>query len=69
MKFLTLADWTGMVGTELLFAQSYQSYGLAPSTLNQQPSTFLLVTATVEQLENGRGFSLLVLRAGKLRTK
>ena len=28
MKFLTLADWTGMVETEL-FAQTYKSYGLA----------------------------------------
>ena len=27
MKFLTLADWTGMVETEL-FAQTYKSYGL-----------------------------------------
>jgi DNA polymerase III alpha subunit len=28
MKFLTLADWTGMVETEL-FASTYRSYGLA----------------------------------------
>ena len=28
MKFLTLADWTGMVETEL-FAQIYKSYGRA----------------------------------------
>jgi len=28
MKFLTLADWTGMVETEL-FAQTYKCYGLA----------------------------------------
>ncbi len=28
MKFLMLADWTGMVETEL-FAQTYKSYGLA----------------------------------------
>ena len=28
MKFLMLADWTGMVETEL-FAQAYKSYGLA----------------------------------------
>jgi hypothetical protein len=28
MKFLTLADWTGMVETEL-FAQTYRTYGLA----------------------------------------
>ena len=30
MKFLTLADWTGMVETEL-FAHTYKSYGLATS--------------------------------------
>jgi hypothetical protein len=35
MKFLTLADWTGIVETELF------------STLNQEPSTFSPVTATV----------------------
>jgi hypothetical protein len=28
MKFLTLADWTGIVETEL-FAQTYKNYGLA----------------------------------------
>src|SRR5262245_24965892 len=28
LKVLTLADWTGMVETEL-FAQTYKSYGLA----------------------------------------
>jgi len=28
MKFLTLADWTGLVETEL-FAATYKSYGLA----------------------------------------
>jgi hypothetical protein len=28
MKFLTPADWTGMVETEL-YAQTYKSYGLA----------------------------------------
>ena len=61
MKFLTLADWTGMVETEL-FAQSYRNYGLA--TIRYP---VLEVTATVEPFENGRGFSLRVLRAGKPR--
>jgi hypothetical protein len=28
MKFLSLADWTGIIETEL-FAQTYRSYGLA----------------------------------------
>ena len=61
MKFLTLADWTGMVETEL-FAQTYKSYGLATVRY-----PVLEVTATVEPFENGRGFSLRVQRAGKPR--
>ena len=61
MKFLTLADWTGMMETEL-FAQTYKSYGLATVRY-----PVLEVTATVEPFENGRGFSLRVLRAGKPR--
>ena len=61
MKFLTLADWTDMVETEL-FAQTYKSYGLATVRY-----PVLEVTATVEPFENGRGFSLRVLRAGKPR--
>jgi DNA-directed DNA polymerase III PolC len=63
MKFLTLADWTGMVETEL-FAATYRSYGLATVRY-----PVLEVTATVEPFENGRGFSLRVLRAGKPRKK
>ncbi len=62
MKFLTLADWTGMVETEL-FAQTYRSYGLATVRY-----PVLEVTATVEPFENRKGFSLRVLRAGKPRT-
>ena len=62
MKFLTLADWTGMVETEL-FAQTYKSYGLATVRY-----PVLEVTATVEPFENGHGFSLRVLRAGNPRT-
>ena len=50
MKFLTLADWTGMVETEL-FAQTYKSYGLATVRY-----PVLEVEATVEPFENGRGF-------------
>ena len=61
MKFLTLADWTGMVETEL-FAPTYRSYGLATVRY-----PVLEVTAKVEAFENGRGFSLMVLRAGKPR--
>ena len=63
MKFLTLADWTGMVETEL-FAATYKSYGLATVRY-----PVLEVVARVEPFENGRGFSLRVLRAGKPRTK
>jgi DNA polymerase III alpha subunit len=61
MKFPTLADWTGMVETEL-FAQTYKSYGLATVRY-----PVLEVTAKVEPFENGRGFSLRVMRAGKPR--
>ena len=61
MKFLTLADWTGIVETEL-FAPTYRNYGLATV---RYPA--LEVTATVEPYESGRGFSLRVLHAGKPR--
>jgi len=63
MKFLTLADWTGMVETEL-FAPAYRSYGLATVRY-----PVLEVTATVEPFENGNGFSLRVHRAGKPRVR
>ena len=63
MKFLTLADWTGMVETEL-FAPTYRTYGLATVRY-----PVLEVTAKVEAFENGRGFSLRVLRAGKPRSR
>jgi DNA polymerase III alpha subunit len=63
MKFLTLADWTGMVETEL-FAQTYKSYGLATVRY-----PVLEIEARVEAYENGKGFSLRVMRAGKPRIK
>jgi error-prone DNA polymerase len=63
MKFLTLADWTGMVETEL-FAQTYRSYGLATVRY-----PVLEIEARVEPFENGRGFTLRVLRAGKPRMR
>jgi DNA polymerase III alpha subunit/nucleotidyltransferase/DNA polymerase involved in DNA repair len=63
MKFLTLADWTGIVETEL-FAPTYRSYGLATVRY-----PVLEITATVEPYENDRGFSLRVLRAGKPRLR
>ena len=61
MKFLTLADRTGIVETEL-FAATYKSYGLATVRY-----PVLEIEATVEPFENGRGFSLRVHRAGKPR--
>jgi DNA-directed DNA polymerase III PolC len=63
MKFLSLADWTGIVQTEL-FASTYRSYGLATVRY-----PVLEVEAKVEPFENGRGFSLRVLRAGEPRRK
>ena len=63
MKFLTLADWTGLVETEL-FAKTYKTYGLATVRY-----PVLEVTAKVEPFENGRGFSLRVLRAGRPRSR
>lgn len=61
MKFLSLADWTGIVETEL-FAQTYKIYALA--TIRYP---VLEVEAKVEPFENGKGFSLRMLRAGKPR--
>ena len=63
MKFLSLADWTGIVETEL-FAQTYKSYGLATVRY-----PVLEIEARVEPFENGRGFSLRVLRAGAPRQR
>ena len=61
MKFLTLADRTGMVEAEL-FGSTYRKFGLA--TIRYP---VLEVTATVEPFENGNGYSLRVHRAGKPR--
>lgn len=63
MKFITIADWTGIIETEL-FAQTYRSYGLATVRY-----PVLEITAKVERFENGRGQTLRVLKAGKPRTK
>jgi len=61
MKFLTLADWNGMVESEL-FAATYRSHGLATVRY-----PVLEVTAKVEPFENGLGFTLRVACAGKPR--
>jgi len=63
MKFLSLADRTGIVETEL-FAQTYKNYGLATVRY-----PVLEVEARVEPFENGKGFSLRVMRAGKPRLR
>jgi DNA-directed DNA polymerase III PolC len=63
MKFLTLADRTGVVETEL-FARAYRSCALA--TIRYR---VLEISATVEPFESGRGYTLRVLRAGKPRKK
>ncbi|MCI0747264.1 MAG: DNA polymerase III subunit alpha [Verrucomicrobia subdivision 3 bacterium] len=63
MKFLSLADWTGIVETEL-FAPTYRTYGLATVRY-----PVLEIEAHVEPFENGRGYSLRALRAGKPRTR
>jgi DNA polymerase III alpha subunit len=63
MKFLSLADWTGIIETEL-FADTYRRDGLATVRY-----PVLEIEAKVEPFENNRGFSLRVLRAGKPRTK
>ncbi len=62
MKFITIADRTGIAETEL-FARTYRSYGL-----NTVRYRVLEITATVEPFENGRGFSLRVHRASAPRT-
>jgi DNA polymerase III alpha subunit/nucleotidyltransferase/DNA polymerase involved in DNA repair len=63
MKFITIADRTGIIETEL-FAKTYQSYGL-----NTVRYRVLEITATVEPFENGRGHTLRVIRAEKPRTR
>jgi len=63
MKFLSLADWTGIIETEL-FAQTYRTHGL---TTVRYP--VLEIEGSIEPFENGRGFSLRALRAAKPRTR
>ena len=57
MKFLSLADWTGIIETEL-FAQTYRTYGLATVRY-----PVLEIEAHIEPHENGRGFGLRALAA------
>jgi DNA polymerase III alpha subunit len=62
MKFLSLADWTGIIETEL-FAKTYKSYGLATVRY-----PVLEIEARVEPFENGRGFTLRALAARRPRS-
>jgi DNA polymerase III alpha subunit len=63
MKFLSLADWTGIIETEL-FANTYRTYGLATVRY-----PVLEIEARVEPFENGRGFTLRAMRAEKPRLR
>jgi DNA polymerase III alpha subunit len=63
MKFLSLADWTGIIETEL-FAQTYRTYGLATVRY-----PVLEIEARIEPYENGRGFSLRALSARSPRQR
>jgi error-prone DNA polymerase len=63
MKFLSLADWTGIIETEL-FAQTYRTYGLATVRY-----PVLEIEARIEPFENQRGFSLQALAARNPRTR
>ncbi|MCX8108357.1 MAG: hypothetical protein N3G20_06090, partial [Verrucomicrobiae bacterium] len=63
MKFLTVADYTGILETEL-FATTYKTYGL---TTVRYP--VLELTGRVETFENGRGFTLRVLRVSPPRVQ
>jgi DNA polymerase III alpha subunit len=63
MKFLSLADWTGIIETEL-FAKTYRSYGLATVRY-----PVLEIEARVEPFENGRGCSLRALAARQPRRR
>jgi hypothetical protein len=56
-----LVDWTDIVEMEL-FARTYKSYGLATVRY-----PVLEVRAMIKPFDNGGGFSLRVLRAGKPR--
>ena len=62
MKFLSLADWTGIIETEL-FAQTYKTYGLATVRY-----PVLEIEARVEPFEDGLGFSLRAMAARRPRT-
>ncbi len=63
MKFITLADRTGLVETQL-FRNAYRKYGLVTVRY-----PVLEITATVEPFDNENGFTLNIRRAGKPRQR
>jgi hypothetical protein len=56
MKFISLCDYTSFVETEL-FAAVYEAFGM--ETIK---SPLIEVEGTVEPFENGKGFTLRVLK-------
>ncbi len=63
MKFMSIADWSGIVETEL-FAAPYRRYGLATVRY-----PVLEVEARVEPFENGRGETLRIHRLAPPRKR
>ena len=63
MKFLTVADYTGMVEMEL-FAKVYKKYGL----LTTQHKV-MEVEGWVKGFENGNGFTLQGIRVSAPRVR
>ena len=63
MKFLSLADWTGIIETEL-FANTYKNYGLA---VVHYPVP--KIEARVEAFENWKGFTLRALAGSNNSSK
>ena len=61
MKFMTIADYSGMIETEL-FAAGYRKYGLATMRY-----PVLELTASVEPFASGCGYTLRIHRVGKPR--
>lgn len=61
MKFISICDYTGMIETEL-FADAYKQFGL-----NTVRYPVVEVTGRVEMFDNGKGYTLRVLRTGKPR--
>jgi hypothetical protein len=63
MKFLSIADWTGIIETEL-YSKTYRSYGLVTVRY-----PVLEIEACVKPFENGQGFTLRAMAAWKPRLR